>query len=55
MAAPCDDVAGIGAVLAAKGVQFFAETLDTGVWHMPFFADPHGNEVMLHRRYAPYE
>ena len=31
------------------------ETLDTGVCHMAFFADPDGNELMLHRRYAPYE
>jgi hypothetical protein len=22
---------------------------------MAFFADPDGNELMLHRRYAPYE
>ena len=42
------------AALEAKGVQFFGETLDTGVCHMAFFADPEGNELMLHRRYAPY-
>jgi hypothetical protein len=23
------------------------------VWHMGFFADPDGNALMLHHRYAP--
>jgi catechol 2,3-dioxygenase-like lactoylglutathione lyase family enzyme len=49
-----DDVAAARAELEAKGVQFFGETLDTGVCHMAFFADPDGNELMLHHRYAPY-
>jgi catechol 2,3-dioxygenase-like lactoylglutathione lyase family enzyme len=49
------DVHRARAELEAKGVQFFGETLDTGVCHMAFFADPDGNELMLHRRYAPYE
>jgi catechol 2,3-dioxygenase-like lactoylglutathione lyase family enzyme len=51
----CDDVAETRAALEAKGVQFYGDTLDTGVCHMAFFADPDGNELMLHRRYAPYE
>jgi catechol 2,3-dioxygenase-like lactoylglutathione lyase family enzyme len=50
----CDDVAATRAELEAKGVQFFGETLDTGVCHMAFFSDPDGNELMLHHRYAPY-
>ena len=50
-----DDVAGARAALEAKGVEFFGEILDTGVCHMAFFADPDGNDLMLHRRYAPYE
>ena len=50
-----DDVPKARAELEAKGVQFIGETLDTGVCHMAFFADPDGNELMLHRRYAPYE
>jgi len=25
------------------------------VCHMAFFTDPDGNDLMLHRRYAPYE
>ena len=41
--------------LEAKGVEFNGDVLDTGVCHMAFFADPDGNELMLHRRYAPYE
>jgi catechol 2,3-dioxygenase-like lactoylglutathione lyase family enzyme len=42
-------------VLEAKGVEFHGDVLDTGVCHMAFFADPDGNALMLHRRYAPKE
>jgi catechol 2,3-dioxygenase-like lactoylglutathione lyase family enzyme len=49
-----DDVAATRAELEAKGVAFAGETLDTGVCHMAFFADPDGNDLMLHHRYAPY-
>ncbi len=49
-----DDVAAARSELEAKGVEFFGETLDTGVCHMAFFADPDGNDLMLHHRYAPY-
>ena len=48
-----DDVEAARAELEARGVRFSAETLDTGVCHMAFFADPDGNELMLHHRYAP--
>ena len=41
--------------LEAKGVQFGGDTFDTGVCHMALFSDPDGNELMLHRRYAPHE
>jgi catechol 2,3-dioxygenase-like lactoylglutathione lyase family enzyme len=51
----CDDVGEMRAALEAKGVQFFGDTIDTGVCHMAIFADPDGNELMLHRRYASYE
>ena len=47
------DVAAARAALEAKGVQFEGETIDTGVCHMAFFHDPDGNQLMLHRRYAP--
>ncbi len=48
-----EDVPAVRAALEARGVQFAAETLDTGVCHMAFFADPDGNALMLHHRYAP--
>ncbi len=32
---------------------FLGDTFDTGVCHMAFFADPDGNALMLHHRYAP--
>lgn len=49
-----DDLAAAREALEAKGVVFFGETMDTGVCHMAFFADPDGNQLMLHRRHAPY-
>ena len=39
--------------LEAKGVSFDGDVFDTGVCHMAQFADPDGNRLMLHRRYAP--
>ena len=41
--------------LEAKGVEFRGDVLDTGVCHMAFFADPDGNQLVLHRHYAPRE
>jgi catechol 2,3-dioxygenase-like lactoylglutathione lyase family enzyme len=40
--------------LKEKGVEVVGEG-DTGVCHMAVCLDPHGNAVILHRRYAPYE
>ncbi len=48
-----DDVATARQALEERGVEFSADTLDTGVCHMAFFADPDGNALMLHHRYAP--
>jgi predicted enzyme related to lactoylglutathione lyase len=48
-----DDVAAARAALEQRGVQFAAETFDTGVCHMALFTDPEGNALMLHHRYAP--
>jgi predicted enzyme related to lactoylglutathione lyase len=48
-----EDVAAARARLEARGVAFAGETFDTGVCHMAFFADPDGNALMLHHRYAP--
>ena len=41
--------------LEERGVAFRGDTFDTGVCRMAFFSDPDGNELMLHRRYAPHE
>ncbi len=49
-----DDVADARKELEAKGVEFAGETIDTGVCHMANFTDPDGNELTLHKRYAPY-
>ena len=49
-----DDVEAARAELEAKGVEFQGETFDTGVCHMAMFADPDGNPLTLHKRYAPY-
>ena len=48
-----DDVGEARATLEERGVQFQGDILDTGVCHMGFFADPDGNALMLHHRYAP--
>ena len=48
-----DDVAAARAVLEEKGIEFMGDTFDTGVCHMALFADPDGNGLMLHHRYAP--
>ncbi|MDQ6751133.1 MAG: VOC family protein [Actinomycetota bacterium] len=48
-----EDIAETRAELEGKGVVFAGETMDTGVCHMAFFTDPDGNDLMLHRRYAP--
>jgi len=53
MALHVDDVAQARAALEDRGVEFAGEILDTGVCHMAFFADPDGNALMLHHRYAP--
>lgn len=49
-----DDVAAARAALEERGIVFFGETIDSGVCHMAHFADPDGNVLMLHRRYAPH-
>lgn len=48
-----DDVADARAELESRGVAFHGDIVDTGVCHMAFFADPDGNALMLHHRYAP--
>jgi catechol 2,3-dioxygenase-like lactoylglutathione lyase family enzyme len=46
------DVEAAKAELEANGVAFHGDVFDTGVCHMAHFADPDGNALMLHRRYA---
>ncbi len=48
-----EDVAAARAELEGQGVEFFGETMDSGVCHMAPFGDPDGNVLMLHHRYAP--
>jgi predicted enzyme related to lactoylglutathione lyase len=47
------DVAAARSELESRGVEFPAETLDSGVCHMAHFRDPDGNVLMLHSRYVP--
>jgi catechol 2,3-dioxygenase-like lactoylglutathione lyase family enzyme len=49
------DVAQAKEALEAKGVEFVGDVFDTSVCHMAIFHDPDGNQIMLHRRYAPRE
>jgi predicted enzyme related to lactoylglutathione lyase len=48
-----EDVAQARAAIEQRGVAFGGDIFDTGVCHMAFFADPDGNALMLHHRYAP--
>ena len=48
-----DDVHAARTELEAAGVPFFGETMDSGVCHQAVFADPDGNPLILHHRYAP--
>src|SRR4051812_10350785 len=50
-----EDVEAARKELEGKGVTFMADTMDSGVCHMAFFADPDGNALMFHNRYAPPE
>jgi predicted enzyme related to lactoylglutathione lyase len=48
-----EDVEAARALLESRGVDFVADTMDSGVCHMAFFKDPDGNSLLLHKRYAP--
>jgi catechol 2,3-dioxygenase-like lactoylglutathione lyase family enzyme len=48
------DVAETRKELEAKGVEFEGDIFDSSVCLMAFFKDPDGNQLMLHRRYAPH-
>ena len=48
-----DDVDATRATLEEHGIEFRGGILDSGVCHQAFFADPDGNLLALHHRYAP--
>ena len=48
-----DDVEAARAELEGQGIEFRMDTIDSGVCHQAFFADPDGNPLILHHRYAP--
>ena len=48
-----DDVEQARGELEGQGIEFLADTMDSGVCHMAHFTDPDGNVLMLHSRYAP--
>jgi catechol 2,3-dioxygenase-like lactoylglutathione lyase family enzyme len=48
-----DDVEATRAELEQHGIEFRGGILDSGVCHQAFFADPDGNLLALHHRYAP--
>ena len=47
-----DDVEAARAELESRGITF-ADTIDSGVCFIAPFADPDGNALILHHRYAP--
>ena len=49
------DVGGGRSELEEQGTKFSMETFDSGVCHGAPFADPDGNPLQLHRRYAPLD
>jgi len=48
-----EDVEAARTALEGLGVEFFGDTIDSGVCRMAFFNDPDGNSLMFHHRYAP--
>jgi catechol 2,3-dioxygenase-like lactoylglutathione lyase family enzyme len=50
-----DDVAAAKAELESRGVEFRTDIIDSGVCHQAIFADPDGNTLDIHHRYAPPE
>ena len=48
-----EDVAAARGELESRGVAFEGDILDSGVCHQAFFADPDGNALAIHHRYAP--
>jgi len=49
-----DDVEAARTELERVGVEFKGDTFETGVCHGATVVGPDGNELVLHKRYAPY-
>jgi hypothetical protein len=47
-----DDFEGAKAELESRGVTFEGDVIDSGVCWQTFFADPDGNALAIHHRYA---
>ena len=47
-----DDFEAAKSELESKGVEFRGEPIDSGVCLQAFFADPDGNALAIHHRYA---
>ena len=47
-----DDFDAAKAELESRGVTFEGDVLDSGVCYQTFFADPDGNALAIHHRYA---
>lgn len=47
-----DDFEAAKSELAARGVEFRGEPIDSGVCLQAFFQDPDGNALAIHHRYA---
>jgi catechol 2,3-dioxygenase-like lactoylglutathione lyase family enzyme len=50
-----EDVEAAREQLDSAGLEFSGDTFDSGVCHGAPFADPFGNRLLLHHRYAPLE
>ena len=48
-----DDFEAAKAELESRGIEFRGETIDSGVCLQAHFADPDGNSLAIHHRYAP--
>jgi predicted enzyme related to lactoylglutathione lyase len=48
-----EDFEAAKAELESRGIEFQGEVIDSGVCFQAFFADPDGNSLAIHHRYAP--
>jgi predicted enzyme related to lactoylglutathione lyase len=55
LALQVDDVEATRTRLEQAGIEFRGDIIDSGVCHQAYFADPDGNVLGLHHRYAPNE